>query len=115
MIRSKPEYYKIVEYYINSFDDSETGVTALHACFSSDAHKHLKLEPKLPLTTFINEHVRELNKNFQHLQDVSMKHQQDIVAQRTVNKNPTTSKEVNSCNYVVRIILEKVHNNKLNH
>ena len=77
---SKLEYYKIVEYYINSFDDSKTGVTALHACFRSDAHKHLKLEPKLPLTGFTNEYVRKFDKNF--------KHQQDIMAQRSVNNNP---------------------------
>jgi hypothetical protein len=68
------------EYYIHSFDNSETGVTALHARFGSDARKHLNLEPKLPLTGFTNEYVRKFDKNF--------KHQQDIMAQRSVNNNP---------------------------
>ena len=34
---SQPQYYKMIEYYVNSFDNSETGVTPLHARFGSDA------------------------------------------------------------------------------
>jgi hypothetical protein len=110
---SKPEYYKMVEYYINNFDNSETGVTPLHARFGSEAHKHLKLEPRLPLTAFTNEYVRELDKNLKHLQDVSMKYQQEIVAKRTATNNPEKHNTYKPGDYVLRIISEKLHNNKL--
>jgi len=110
---SKPEYYKMVEYYINNFNNSETGVTPLHARFGSEAHKHLKLEPRLPLTAFTNEYVRELDKNLKHLQDVSMKYQQEIVAKRTATNNPERHNTYKPGDYVLRIISEKLHTNKL--
>ena len=99
----------MVEYYINSFDNSETGVTPLHARFGSDTHKHLNLEPKLPLTTFTNEYVRELDKNLKHLKNVFMKHQQEIDAKRTANNNSQRHNTYKPGDYVLRIISEKLH------
>ena len=78
----------MIEYYVNSFDNSETGVTPLHARFGSDAHKHLQIEPQIPITEFTKKYAKELDNNLQHLKDLSLQYQRALVAKRTATSDP---------------------------
>jgi hypothetical protein len=86
---SQPQYYKMIEYYVNSFDNSETGVTPLHARFGSDAYKHLPIEPQIPITEFTNKYVKELDNNLQFLKNLSLNYQRTLVAKRTATSDST--------------------------
>jgi hypothetical protein len=103
----------MIEYYVNNFDNLETGVTPLHARFGSDAYKHLPIEPQLPITEFTNQYVKELDNNLQHLKNLSLKYQQALVAKRIVTSDPKYQNRYVPGDYVLRIIPEKMHNNKL--
>jgi hypothetical protein len=103
----------MIKYYVNNFDNSETGVTPLHARFGSDAHKYLPIKPQIPITEFTNKYVKELDNNLQYLKNLSLKYQQALVAKRIATSDPKYQNRYVPGDYVLRIIPEKIHNNKL--
>ena len=83
----------LIQFLLNSFDNSESGVIPFHAHFGNADATYFKLpergeseeDDKKPTT---QAYVKLLDDNLKSLQDISKKHQQAITSERTANSSP---------------------------
>ena len=82
----------LVQFLLNSFDNSESGVVPFHAHFGSADATYFKLpspnegeeDGRLPIT---QAYIKLLDDNLRLLQDISKKHQDSIASERKLNSS----------------------------
>ena len=85
---SSPTVLPLIQFMINSNDNSETGVVPLQAHFGTAEATYFRLPMGLKSDSEkINEFVKLLDQNIKILRDVSNKHQREIINKRTVRNN----------------------------
>jgi len=79
---SAPTILPIVEYLVNSYDSSETGIVPLQATFGSQDAVYLQLPESADPKVLTHSYVLLLDANLKHLREVSKAFQDQLVAER---------------------------------
>lgn len=85
---SAPDVLNLVQYWLNSQVNHETGLSPFHAHFGTDDNTYLKLPELLPESQVAHEFLKLLNSNLRILWEVSVKLQTQIVAKRAGKDDP---------------------------
>jgi hypothetical protein len=80
---SSPTVLPLIEYIVNSHENSETGVIPLEATFGSKDSIYMTMPDGLDPAEHTHEFVRRLDENLAHLRAVSKRFQEQLIAERT--------------------------------
>jgi hypothetical protein len=89
---SSPTVLPLIQFMLNSFDNSETGVIPFHAHFGSADATYFQLPPlvdgKEKNSMLTQHYVKLLDDNLRLLHDISKDHQAAIAKERQINSSP---------------------------
>lgn len=89
---SSPTVLPLIQFMLNSFDNSETGVVPFHAHFGSADATYFQLPPlvdgKEKDSMPTQHYVKLLDENLRLLHDISKDHQAAIAKERQINSSP---------------------------
>ena len=99
---SKPWNIGLVEYALNSRVSSETAHSALELTFGTDDLKYFKLPETLSPESISNEFLKKLNEVLAAVRELTRKHQEELVAERTKeNESPEKQNQFQPGDFVL--------------
>jgi hypothetical protein len=78
----------LVQWFLNSFDNSETGIIPFHAHFGSEDRIYMKMPEEGDGAALTQAYVKALDEDLQHYYQLSKKFQDVLVNQRTKSTPP---------------------------
>jgi len=78
----------MIQYMLNSTDNSETGIKPFEAHFGSDAYVYCRMPEVGDGTVLASAYLQSLNENLKTLFEISKKHQDKLVEERTKSTPP---------------------------
>ena len=87
---SHPSIIKMIEWTINSVDNSEVGITPIHARFGTEAATYFQMPADLSPEEYTTTYCKFLDENLRIIRDVTKKHQEVLIAERTAANNVET-------------------------
>ena len=99
---SSPTVLPLIEYLVNSHENSETGVVPLEATFGSkDYPINMTMPDGLDPAEHTHEFVRRLDDNLQHLRAVSKQFQEQLILERTKSTPAETQNQYQAGDFVL--------------
>jgi hypothetical protein len=108
-----PEVYKAVEHYVNKCDNSESGAIPLQARFGTDVLPYLDVDAHLTPQAFTSAYVKELDKDLKLIRELSQKYQDNLVAHRLKDVDPTKQNTYQPGDFVLRELDRSQPHNKI--
>jgi exodeoxyribonuclease-3 len=98
---SHPSILKMIEWIINSVDNSEVGITPIHARFGTDAATWFQMPENLAPGEYCTKYCQFLDENLRIIREITKKHQDEIVAKRTAENDPARQNQYQPGDFIL--------------
>ena len=110
----RPSIYKAVEHYVNSFDNSEAGITPLLARFGSDTIPYFDIYKDIKPQEFTHAYIKELDEDLRTIAKKSLNYQNDLIAKRLKDVKPDDQNIYHPGDLILRKTPKPIHYDKAN-
>jgi hypothetical protein len=87
---SHPSIIKMIEWTIAIIDNSEVGITPIHARFGTEAATYFQMPADLNPEEYTTTYCKFLDENLRIIRDITKTHQEVLIAERTAANNVET-------------------------